>query len=423
MKHWFSPWILAALLGPSLARADGSAALGNGAPAGDGAARDLTVSGFVQAQWQGGELSEDELQQGGAALNQTRFVLRRARLRVRREWSSTFTNLEVDLSTLRGTSLLVRRAEAGFFLRSDEAGAPSPLVVTGGITDIPFGYELQWPQDELLFLERTTGSVALFPGIADTGLRVSGALGALRYAVAVQGGQPVDDRSGAGSNDPTSAPDVSGRVGVDVHLTDDVEMFGGFSYLTGTGFSPGSDATKSGVVWRDVNGNGSIDIGELFPVSAAAARPSHTFRRWAAGFDAAARVRSPLGRTGLGGEVTIATNLDRGLFVSDPFSSGRTLRQVAANGWLTHDLEPFFLGIRADLYAPDLDSFTFRRGSAAAVDTTIVTLAPIAGVRFGSGHRLTAQYTVIRDHLGVDTRGVPADLRNDTWAIRVQGAF
>jgi hypothetical protein len=383
----------------------------------------VRVSGFVQAQLQGSELSEDQLQQGGAPLNQDRFVLRRGRLRARRDFDEGFVNLEVDASTVRGAGLTVRRAEVAYVLRSEEPSALPLLTVLAGVTDIPFGYELLWPQEDLLFVERTTGSVALFPGLADVGVKALGALGAFRYAAAVTNGTPLDDRSGALPSEPTHAPDVSARLGVDTHPGEGLRVESGASFLTGTGFSPGSDATKSGVVWRDVNGNGSIDLGEIFPVSPSTAKPSRTFKRWALGADATVHVTTVVGTSKLGAELVLASNLDRGLFASDPIATGRSLRQVVGAAWLTHEWGPLFFGFRADLYAPDLDAFDFRRGRTNAVDTTITTLAPLAGVRIGPRVRLTAQANFVADQLGVDARGVPTDLANDSWTLRAQGAF
>jgi hypothetical protein len=37
--------------------------------------------------------------------------------------------------------------------------------------------------------------------------------------------------------------------------------------------------------------------------------------------------------------------------------------------------------------------------------------------------RLVFQYDVIVDHLARDTRGVPTDLRNNQWTLRLQVAM
>jgi hypothetical protein len=58
--------------------------------------RGLAISGYVQAQYQNSQLSADQLSADGAALNQDRFLVRRARLRVDRSWEFALATLEVD---------------------------------------------------------------------------------------------------------------------------------------------------------------------------------------------------------------------------------------------------------------------------------------------------------------------------------------
>jgi len=58
-------------------KAESAAAPAAGPPAAD---FPLKITGYVQAQYEGHQDSEDQLQQGGALLNQNRFLLRRTRL-------------------------------------------------------------------------------------------------------------------------------------------------------------------------------------------------------------------------------------------------------------------------------------------------------------------------------------------------------
>lgn len=384
----------------------------------------LRFSGYLQAQYQRSELSEDELQQGGAVLNLDRFVVRRGRLRLDGDWTHSATRIELDVSTTRGPSVGMRRAEIAWVARSKDADAPPLLWVGAGLVDSPFGGELRLRQEELLFTERSTGSLAIFPGQTDTGVRLLAALGVFRLDLAVLGGTPVDDRGGGIEVDPTAAPDVMGRAGIEAAWNGRVELRGGVSMLTGTGFSPGREATKNGVAWRDANENSAIDSGELTALPGTAARPSKTFHRWAANADVSLGVHSVLGWSRLQLEATLSSNLDRGLFVADPVFAGRDLREF---GWLAAFVQDFgkhfFAGFRADGYVPDLDAFDDRRGTRLAVDSTITTLSALAGWRFSPTTRAVVQYDFVRDSLARDDRGVPADLRNDLLVVRVQKSF
>ena len=51
---------------------------------------------------------------------------------------------------------------------------------------------------------------------------------------------------------------------------------------------------------------------------------------------------------------------------------------------------------------------------------TIETFSPVVGLQLPDLARLTFEYDVILDHLGRDTRGIPTDLANNAWTIRLQ---
>src|SRR5213075_273634 len=100
----------------------------------------LKIGGYVQAQYQHNAISEDQLQQGGAPLNQNEFLLRRARLRLDRGWDFASATLELDANTVRGPRVGVRRAEGSVFYRGSNGPELPPLVMLSvGVLDIPFG--------------------------------------------------------------------------------------------------------------------------------------------------------------------------------------------------------------------------------------------------------------------------------------------
>jgi hypothetical protein len=385
----------------------------------------VSISGYVQVQYGQNQLSEDQLQQGGAPYNQDRFSVRRGRLRVKGRWKYARADFELDASTTRGPTASVRRASVGVQLPSKVDGELPYLLLTAGLSEIPLGLELQQGQDEILFLERTTGSLALFPGPVDTGVKLEAAYGVLRAQVAVLNGAPLDDRAGGPSAlDPTRAPDFVARLGADARPHQILRISGGVSFLTGTGFSPGTDATKPVLQWNDLDGDGSIGAGEIVSVAGEGAGPSSTFQRWAVGADLSFELKTKIGLTRLYGEMYIAQNLDRALYVADPEQNGIDFRELSWYGAVLQDVTQWsFVGLRYDVYDPNSDLFDARRGNAVPRNATISTISPVIGARWPGIGRFTFEYDVVRDKLARDHSGVPTDVANNQWTFRLQGEF
>lgn len=385
----------------------------------------VTISGYTQVQYSQSELSEDQLLQGGTPLNLDRFSVRRGRLRLKGRWKYVRSDFEIDASTTRGPTASVRRASVGAVLPNADETQPPLLVLTAGLTEIPLGVELQQGQDEILFLERTQGSLALFSGPVDAGLRLDAAYGPFRAQLAVMNGAPLDDRAGGPSAlDATRAPDLIGRLGVDAQPIETLRIAGGVSFLSGKGFHAGADATKSVLQWDDSNADGTINAGELIAVAGRGALPSQTFEHWAIGADLAFELKTRLGWTRLYGELVLASNLDRALYVADPIARGHDLRELSWYAALVQDLTDYaFVGVRYDVYDPNSDLVDARRGESIPTDASIKTLSPIAGAHWLGYGRITFEYDYIRDKLARDRRGVPTDVANNQWTLRVQGEF
>jgi len=382
----------------------------------------LVFSGYVQGQYEASQASEDQLQQGGLPLNQDRFLVRRARLRVDRVWQWASTTLEIDGNTTRGPAFGLRRAEASLVWRSPDREAPPYARLTAGLSEIPFGLELTESSRSRWFMERSLGSLALFPGEPDVGIRLSGGVAFFRYAVAALNGEPVDDRPGRYVRDPNAAKDIVARVGVDARPREKLRIAGGVSFLTGKGFHPGRDATKNGVVWRDLNESGAIDAGELTAVPATAATPSESFSRWVAGADLSVWLDTSLGRSRLYGEVFVAHNADRSVFVADPIASGADAREAGFYVGFLQELGRYaIVGFRTDHYEPNADFFDRRAGRLIPADAAVRTYSPLVGAMLPDRVRVVVQYDAIVDKLARDGRGVPTDLRNDQVTIRLQG--
>lgn len=383
------------------------------------------LSGYVQVQYGRNEFSEDQLQQGGAPLNQNRFAVRRGRLRVNGRWKYFHTDFEFDGSNTRGPTASVRRASVSAVLPGADPDGSPLLMLTAGLTEIPLGLELQQGQDDILFLERTTGSLALFPGPVDTGAKLEGAYGVFRAQVGVMNGVPLDDRAGGPSGiDPSSKPDWLGRVGIDTKPLEKLHIAGGVSFLSGKGFHPGQDATKAVLQWSDTDGNGQIAIPEIQQTTADRKSPSQTFDRWALGADLSVDFQTKAGTSRVYGEVLLASNLDRALYVADPTFNKRDIRELNWYVAAIQDITDYgFVGARYDVYDPDSDITDTRRGSVFNRDLSIKTLSPILGVRWPGVARLTFQYDWVTDTFGRDKRGIPSDVANNGWTLRAQGRF
>lgn len=239
----------------------------------------IEVRGYVQAQGQLDQQSQDQLMQGGGLLNADGLVVRRARVAVERRWTYAALAVELDANTIDGAAIGLRRAEAALVWPAADRAAPPIVTLAAGLTDIPFGHELVESSQHRLFMERSTASRAFFPGEADAGVVASGAYGPFRYALAALAGEPINERGGLNRSDPNAAKDFLGRVGIEVAPVKSVVIAAGVSTLVGKGFHPGRDATKDSVEWRDLNENGAVELGELFSVPGSAAVPSENFSR------------------------------------------------------------------------------------------------------------------------------------------------
>src|SRR5262249_41239289 len=83
----------------------------------------LAVSSYVQAQYESHQDSEDNARQGGVLLNQDRFVLRRARLKVEKDWEYARLMAEIDGNSVKGPAIGFQHAEASILYRG---GKPIP---------------------------------------------------------------------------------------------------------------------------------------------------------------------------------------------------------------------------------------------------------------------------------------------------------
>jgi hypothetical protein len=380
------------------------------------------VSGYLQAQYESHEESEDQLRQSGQLANQDRFLLRRARIRVEREWDYSSFVVELDGNTTNGPAVAVQKAEASLFWRGGREAPEGPLAKgTVGLFDTPFGLEMVESPRKRWFSERTLASRAFFPGEPDLGVRASGEAAWFRWVLAAVNGNPVGDKTGFSLQNANAHQDLVLRVGAAARASERVALAGGVSMLSGKGFHKGTVATKSTVRWNDTNEDGQIQPTELAPQFGLAPVPSESFDRWLVGADLRLLVTTPLGATTLQGELYAASNLDRGSYLADPVSAGTDLREL---GWYvaaTQEIGRYgVVGIRTEYYDPNADFLDRQGGKLQPSSQSVRTWSPMLGLVLPERARLLFQYDFVRDRLARDLRGVPTDLKNDQWTLRLQ---
>jgi hypothetical protein len=380
------------------------------------------VSGYFQAQYESHQDSDDQLRQGGALMNQNRFLLRRGRVRIARDWDYASLLVEMDGNTVRGPAFRWQKAEVSLvYGRSGEKGVDPIVQFTMGMFDLPFGYELVESPRLRPFMERTTGGRALWPSEPDVGARLSGQLKFFRYAVSVTNGEPLDEKSGFGLQDPNKNKDVTVRLGAVAKPWDKVKISGDITYNAGKGFHAGTDATKTTVSWQDYNHDGVVAVSELVPNPGSTATPSMNFNRWAVGADAQLSVETPIGKSMLYGEVIAAQNMDRGLFIADPIATGQNIRHILYYIALVQEVTPYALvGFRTDYYNPNADFLDQHAGQLLPASQAIRNYSPLIGFALPDRARLLLQYDIQSNLLGRDSRGVPTRYPNNLWTLRLQ---
>ena len=381
----------------------------------------VRASGYVQAQYQSLNQSRNELSPDGQTLlNQTGFAVPRARAIVEggNDWSSLV--LEYDAANINTALGGVQRAEASLAWRNPAAQVPY-LAGTLGVFRTPFGYEAARSARERLFAENATITQAFFPGQSDTGARLEGGVAWFRYAVAFVNGHPLNEPRWGGRT-PTKQGDILGRLGVDARVGR-VRFIGGASLLKGKGFSAGTPATKDSIAVRDVNESGTVTQQSVTLTAGRAATASRTYDRWGTGVDAelSAQVVKAW-KLWLRGEFMFGSNLDRGLFISDPTLTGFNGRGYGAVASFESLLwQTGLIGLRYDFYDPNPDATSTVSGNVVKVPRRISTASALVGVQLpGTRTRLFVEYDRVKDHLALGLDGRPSDLKNDRFLCRLQ---
>jgi hypothetical protein len=385
----------------------------------------VRLSGYIQADGVVyDQSSQDEVDPStGAPLNQTRYLLRRGRIHLDVDHGRMAGSLEVDVNTTNGASAGVIDAEVMVRARArDDSGRPWGDA-TIGLLRTPWGYAVSERDQDRLFLERSTASRALFPGVFDLGVRARAGWRFIDAQVALMNGDPLADRTFP-VQDPNHAKDVVGRLGVG-GARRRIAFAAGLSGLTGTGFHRGTPETKDVLVWRDQNEDGLVQLSEVQAIPGSAATPSRNFHRFALGADARVAIAIPrLGTLAVFGEAMWAANLDRSLEPADPVAAGRDLRE---RGWVAGFVQELgahaAVGGRYDTYNPDADSSELRAVAVVPIDDSFTTYTATAAWRWSALDRITVEYQHFTNPLGRTASGATTTLGGDTVAVRGQLAW
>lgn len=383
----------------------------------------VSFAGFAQTDFAIRQISSDQVNPStGEPLNQNRFSLRRARLVTSVDRGDVAGVLELDANTVNGPQLRPLRFEATARWLS-EPGRPPLAALTAGLFKIPFGHEVLQSDTERLFMERSAVVQEFFSGEYDLGGRLSGGWRFLRYALAVQNGEPAGTKAFA-LRDPNYAKDVTGRLGLEADIVSGINVVAGFSALAGRGFHKGTAPTKAGVVWNDRNEDSAVTQNELIGTAAKAALPSQNYARSALGLDARLTIQSVLGTSALYSEVMWGKNLGRGArFIADPVAVGRDVSGFGYNVALVQDVFSHLqIGVRYDYYDPDRDHSDLQAAQQVPSSLSYQTWAFAAAVRT-PGARLVAEYDVNRNHNGRDSAGMPTNLADNAFMLRAEVTY
>lgn len=351
-----------------------------------------------------------------APLNDTRFLVRRARLGVRLTAGAAYAAVELDANTVRGMRTRATRALAGIQTAADDWAIAGEM----GLMATPFGGLLQRSSRRRATLERITAERALFPGTHDLGAQLRGRWRFVRYQVAAMNGAPIGANDFA-AQDPNANKDLIGRLGVDLEVAG-LTLIGGASLLVGEGFSPGTASTKDAVQWQDANQNGVVEATELQPIPGTVGRSGANFDRSALGLDVMLSLDVPkLGRLEIESELFWAVNLDRARVPADPVTLGRDLRELGVMASVTQQITPHArLALRWDHYNPDADATERIAANLVALDRSVTTWTAVLAWTTFAPFTLSAQYDHEDNRRGRGADGRPARLANDRLTIWAQ---
>lgn len=212
----------------------------------------LKISGFVQAQYENHQDSEEGVDASGKPLNYDNFLIRRGRLKV--DYSATKRSKYLVYIDASKDKVKLLDAYAEFKL-------PHDVKITFGQYKWPFGYEIPQSSSDREMPERANVINQLFPGVRDRGIKASGEVkvgekNTFEYTAGIFNGTGIEDKTFTWQ-DADKHKDIVGRLGLDLG-----KIRFGVSAYSGKELVPGKPAVPGSTTWYDADGDGEIDEGE-----------------------------------------------------------------------------------------------------------------------------------------------------------------
>ncbi len=267
----------------------------------------VRLSGYIQSQYQWSQLSEDQIQQGGATLNQNRFMVRRGRLRVSGDWQ--LGRLRLRARRQHHPRPVRRRAPGQRQLRLAQPRRRPAALLDGHRR--PHRGPVRPRAAPRPARDDVHGALARLARVLPRPRRRRRARPRRRRGVPLRPRDHERHPARRPRRRPQHhRPDPRPRLHRPLRLRRPPRQARPQrrrqSLLYGTGFHRGSEATKNKLEWSDLNENGAIDTGELVgstrpgrhPVrSTSAAGPSAPTSRSACARRPAGRRSSPRARS------------------------------------------------------------------------------------------------------------------------------
>ncbi|MEW5807423.1 MAG: porin [Acidobacteriota bacterium] len=218
----------------------------------------IKISGYIQAQYENHQESEEGLDSKGKPANYDNFLIRRGRVKV-----------EFDATKKSKYVLQIDAAKDKVTLKDAyvELKAADYFKLTFGQFKWPFGYEILQSSSQREMPERAKVIRELFPGERDRGIKFSGEIKKFDYQIGLFNGTGVEDKTFTWQ-DPDNNKDVVARLGADFG-----KIRFGLSGYSGEELVVGRAATPGSTTWYDADHDGSIDEGEYKTIDPKPATP------------------------------------------------------------------------------------------------------------------------------------------------------
>ncbi len=235
----------------------------------------LKISGFIQAQYENHQDSEEGIDASGKPQNYDNFLIRRGRLKA--EYAATKKSKYLVYIDASKDKVKLLDAYAEFKL-------PYDVKITFGQYKWPFGYEIPQSSSDREMPERANVINQLFPGVRDRGIKASGEMkigekNRFDYTAGIFNGTGIEDKTFTWQ-DADKHKDIVGRMGLDLG-----KIRFGLSAYSGKELVPGKPAVPGSTTWYDADGDGVIDEGEYVTKEPVAATPDVDYTKDRYGLD------------------------------------------------------------------------------------------------------------------------------------------